>query len=543
MRKKNRQKNKRRKIITKKISRKSKLKKLEPKPKELILILDFGSQYTQLIARRVRENHVYSQLAPYNITAEAISEMAPSGIILSGGPASVYEKTSPLPDKDIFKLGIPILGICYGMQLIAHLLGGKVKVASEREYGKTELFVDDNSDLFYRLPGNLTCWMSHGDQITKLPAGFKTIAHTLNTNQAAISDKRRKIYGVQFHPEVIHTPKGSEILANFLFRISRCSGRWNLSAFIKESIENIKKAVGKKRVICGLSGGVDSSVAALLINKAIGKNLRCVFVDNGLLRKDEGLQIRRIFKDVLGLNLHYVEAQDRFLRRLTNITDPEEKRKIIGDEFVKIFEEEARKFKGVEFLAQGTLYPDVIESVSAFGGPSAKIKTHHNVGGLPLNMKLKLIEPLRELFKDEVRKIGKELALPETILYRQPFPGPGLAIRIIGEVTGERLNILREVDKRVVDEIKKAGFYEQVWQSFAVLLLIKSVGVMGDKRTYDFVVALRCVSSLDGMTADWVQLPYELLELISRRIINEVKGVNRVCYDISSKPPATIEWE
>lgn len=519
------------------------LKKIKPKPKELILILDFGSQYTQLIARRVRENHVYSQIAPYNITAKAILDIAPSGIILSGGPASVYEKTSPLPDKDIFKLGIPILGICYGIQAIAHLLGGKVKVSSEREYGKTELFVDDSSDLFYRLPGNLTCWMSHGDQITKLPVGFKTIAHSLNTAQAAISDKRKKIYGVQFHPEVIHTPKGNEILGNFLFRVCRCSGRWNLHTFVKESIENIKKAAGSRRVICGLSGGVDSAVTALLIHKAIGKNLRCIFVDNGLLRKDEGLQIRKVFKDALRLNLDCVEAQDRFLKRLVNITDPEEKRKIIGDEFVKIFEEKSKKFKGVEFLAQGTLYPDVIESVSAFGGPSAKIKTHHNVGGLPLNMKLKLIEPLRELFKDEVRKIGRELFLPEAILHRQPFPGPGLAIRIIGEVTEERLNILREADKRVVEEIKKAEFYEQVWQSFAVLLPIKSVGVMGDKRTYENVVAIRCVSSLDGMTADWVKLPYELLETIAQRIINEVKGVNRVCYDISSKPPATIEWE
>src|SRR3989338_263157 len=539
------------KIIKKKYGRKNinkaRLVKLKPeKPagkREVVLILDFGSQYTQLIARRVRENRVFSQIVPYSIKAQDIAAIAPKGIILSGGPASVYEKKSPLPDPGILKLGIPILGVCYGMQAITLMLGGKVKVSPRREYGKAELFIDDSSDLFYRLPGNITCWASHGDQAIKMPAGFRSIAHSLNTTASAIADKRRKIYGVQFHPEVAHTSRGSAILGNFLFKICGCAARWRISSFVGEAIEKINKSVGKNRVICGLSGGVDSSVTAMLIHRAIGKNLRCVFIDNGLLRKDEGTQVKRVFKDALHLNLGYVEAEDRFLKRLGGITDPEQKRKIIGDEFVRLFEEEARKFKGVEFLAQGTLYPDVIESVSAFGGPSAVIKTHHNVGGLPIDMKLKLIEPLRELFKDEVRLIGKELGLPEGILYRQPFPGPGLAIRIIGEVTKEALAVLREVDRRVLEEMRKAGLYEQVWQSFAVLLAIKSVGVMGDKRTYENVVALRCVSSSDGMTADWVRLPYELLETISNRIINEVKGVNRVVYDISSKPPATIEWE
>src|SRR3989339_134166 len=511
--------------------------------KETILILDFGSQYTQLIARRVRENRVYSQIVPFNISSASIKELAPKGLILSGGPASVYAKQSPLPDKDILKLGIPILGICYGMQAIAQLAGGKVKFTSEREFGKAELFIDDNTDLFYRLPGNITSWMSHADHIVKAPRGFQTISHTLTTAHAAISDKKKKIYGVQFHPEVAHTPRGNDIIANFLFRISGCSGRWNIKSFITEAINTIKQSAGKSKVVCGLSGGVDSSVAALLIHKAIGNNLRCIFIDNGLLRKDEALQVKKVFKDTFHLNLTHIEAEGRFLKRLAHVSDPEEKRKIIGDEFVKIFEEQAHKIKGVEFLAQGTLYPDVIESIPAFGGPSAKIKTHHNVGGLPLNMKLKLIEPLRELFKDEVRKIGKELGIPEAVLYRQPFPGPGLAIRIIGEVTQERLDILREVDKRVIEEIKKTEFYEQVWQSFAGLLPVKSVGVMGDTRTYENVVAIRCVTSVDGMTADWAKLPHSLLEALSNRIINEVKGVNRVVYDISSKPPATIEWE
>ncbi|MFA4888338.1 MAG: glutamine-hydrolyzing GMP synthase [Candidatus Omnitrophota bacterium] len=509
-----------------------------------ILILDFGSQYTQLIARRVRENKVFSKIIPYNTPAEEIAAMQPKGLILSGGPASVTDKKSPLPDKGIFKLGIPILGVCYGMQVIARMLEGRVKHTKEREYGKTELFIDDNHDLFGHMPGNLTCWASHGDYLTKAPAGFSISAHTTSTPIAAISHKKRKIYGVQFHPEVTHTEKGSQILSNFLFRICGCLGRWTMHAFIKETVESIKKTVGKNDlVVLGLSGGVDSSVAALLIHRAIGRSLRCIFIDNGLLRKDEPEQIKKIFRNIYHLNLDYVDRSKRFLTRLKGVLDPEEKRKIIGDEFVKVFEEEADKVKGVRYLAQGTLYPDVIESISPTGAPSRRIKSHHNVGGLPQHMKLKLLEPLRELFKDEVRAIGRELALPEAIVQRQPFPGPGLAVRIIGDVTDERLRLLREVDRRVIDEIRAANLYDQVWQSFAVLLPIKSVGIMGDERSYEFVVALRCVTSADGMTADWAKLPYEILEKIANRIINEVKGVNRVVYDISSKPPATIEWE
>ncbi len=511
--------------------------------RQTIVILDFGSQYTQLIARRVRENKVFSKILPYNTPAKEIAAFSPKGLILSGGPASVTEKKNPSPDKGIFNLGIPILGICYGMQVISEMMGGKVRHTAEREFGKTELFVDDNSDIFTHLPGNLTCWASHGDYVKKMPVGFHVSAHTMNAPAAAISNKKRKIYGVQFHPEVTHTEKGGHIINNFLFKICGCLGRWTMQSFIKESTEYIKKAIGKDKVVLGLSGGVDSSVVALLIHRLIGRNLRCIFVDNGLLRKDEPQQIKKIFRNMYHLNLAYVDRGKRFLARLKGVTDPEEKRKIIGDEFVKVFEEEAKKVKGVKFLGQGTLYPDVIESASPVGAPSSRIKSHHNVGGLPAHMKLKLIEPLRDLFKDEVRLIARELGLPDSIIHRQPFPGPGLAIRIIGEITPERLNILREVDRRVIEEIRNANLYEQIWQSFAILLPIKSVGVMGDERTYENVVALRCVTSIDGMTADWVKLPYEVLEKISNRIINEVKGVNRVVYDISSKPPATIEWE
>lgn len=511
--------------------------------RESILILDFGSQYTQLIARRVREHKVFSRILPFNTTAKQIQEIAPKGIILSGGPASVTEKNAPVPDKEIFKLGIPILGICYGMQVMAESLDGKTKHTKEREFGRTELFIDDNKDLLSNIPGNFTCWASHGDYVTKMPAGFIIAAHTLNAPIAAIANKKRKMYGVQFHPEVTHTEKGSQIISNFLFRICGCVGRWNMRSFIKESIENIRKTVGDSKVVLGLSGGVDSAVAALLINKAIGKNLRSIFIDNGVMRKNESEQIRKIFRTMYHLNLDCVDASKRFLTKLKDVTDPETKRKIIGKIFVEVFEEEAAKIKGVKFLGQGTLYPDVIESISPTGAPSAKIKSHHNVGGLPEHMKLKLIEPLRDLFKDEVRLIGRELELPENILNRQPFPGPGLAIRIIGAVTPERLEILREVDLRVLEEITRANLYNQLWQSFAVLLPIKSVGVMGDERTYENVAALRCVTSSDGMTADWVKLPYEVLDRISNRVINEVKGVNRVVYDITSKPPATIEWE
>lgn len=507
-----------------------------------IVILDFGSQYTQLIARRIRELHIYSEILPYNATIDEIRKHRPKGIILSGGPASVYHPDAPKPDERIFDLNIPILGICYGLQLLTQHFGGEVVKAERHEYGRAELEILDHEDLFYGLPNEIHVWMSHGDRVTKLPEGFKPIARTYNAPFAAIRNREKKIWGVQFHPEVSHTYLGKEILKNFAVRICGCSQDWTMGNFLKEKEQEIRQMVDGKKAICALSGGVDSSVAAVLVHNAIGDNLTCIFVDNGLLRKGEREKVEKTFRDHFHIPLVVVDAKERFLIALKGITDPEKKRKIIGNLFIEIFEEEAKKIPDVEFLVQGTLYPDVIESVSV-KGPSAVIKTHHNVGGLPEKMNLKLIEPLRELFKDEVRELGKELGLPDEIVYRQPFPGPGLAIRIIGEVNEKDLNILREADAIVVEEIKKAGLYRDLWQSFAVLLPVHTVGVMGDYRTYEKVIVVRAVESTDGMTADWARLPYELLDRIMRRIINEVKGVNRVVYDITSKPPGTIEWE
>jgi GMP synthase (glutamine-hydrolysing) len=509
---------------------------------EKILVLDFGSQYTQLIARRIRESKVYSEIFPFNADIERIKAFQPKGIVLSGGPRSVYEEGAPLPDKEIFELGIPVLGICYGMQAMAHMLGGRVAKAQKREYGRAELIVDSDRDLFKGIPSRTRVWMSHGDRIEEMPPGFEVIGHTDNSPIAGMANREKRFYALQFHPEVVHTEHGTKILQNFIYGICHARPLWEIHSFIEWSVEKIRETVNGKKVLCALSGGVDSSVTALLVHKAIGDNLICIFVDNGLLRKGEAEKVKKTFEENFHIHLIYVDASKRFLEKLKGITDPEKKRKIIGNEFIAVFEEEAKKIKGIEFLAQGTLYPDVIESVS-FKGPSAVIKSHHNVGGLPEVMKLKLIEPLRELFKDEVRAIGKELGLPDEICWRHPFPGPGLAIRCIGEVTEERLKVLREADSIVLEEIKRAGLYRELWQAFAVLLPVKSVGVMGDERTYENVVAVRAVTSLDGMTADWARLPYDLMERISLRIINEVRGVNRVVYDISSKPPSTIEWE
>ena len=510
---------------------------------ERILILDFGSQYTQLIARRVREAKVYCEIFPFNAGLDKVKAFRPKGLILSGGPSSVYDTGAPLINKAHLEVGVPMLGICYGMQLQTYVLGGVVAKSQKREYGKAELIIDKKDGLFrgFGEGGKAVVWMSHGDRIEKMPAGFSSIAHTDNSPTAAMADEKKKFYGVQFHPEVVHTPQGAQILRNFVYDICGCNPSWNMALFVDYSVSEITKTIGDKKVICGLSGGVDSSVAAVLVNKAVGNQLTCIFVNNGVLRKNEAEKVLQTFKE-MGLKLIYVDASSQFLRRLTDIQDPEKKRKIIGNTFIDVFDKAAYDVGGAEFLVQGTLYPDVIESVS-FKGPSAVIKSHHNVGGLPETMKLKLVEPLRELFKDEVRAIGRELKMPIDIIERQPFPGPGLAIRIIGEVTEPRLSILRDADVIVLEEIKKAGLYKDIWQSFAVLLPIKTVGVMGDERTYENVVAIRAVTSQDGMTADWAKLPYDLMGTLSNRIINEVKGVNRVVFDISSKPPSTIEWE
>ncbi|MBK6687528.1 MAG: glutamine-hydrolyzing GMP synthase [Deltaproteobacteria bacterium] len=510
-----------------------------------VLVLDFGSQYTQLIARRIREQRVYSEIWPCTKSLADIRAFAPKAIVLSGGPSSVHEVGSPSVDPALFELGVPILGICYGMQLTSHLLGGRVVPADHREYGRAEVQHDPDDSLLFGFEAHdpIEVWMSHGDQVERLPEGFKVIGRSATCPYAVVADPQRKIYGIQFHPEVVHTPRGNEILANFLFRIAKLSPGWTMGGFIEREIEKVRAQVGSDQVICGLSGGVDSSVTAALLFKAIGAQLIPVFVNNGVLRAGEAEQVQTIFRDRLGMDLRYVDASEQFLSALAGVTDPEQKRKIIGRVFIEVFEAAAKEAgASAKWLAQGTLYPDVIESVS-FKGPSATIKSHHNVGGLPERMHLKLIEPLRELFKDEVRILGEELGLPNDVVGRQPFPGPGLAIRVLGEVTSDKLELLRAADRIVLEEIRRAGLYDAIWQSFAVLLPVRSVGVMGDARTYEFTCAIRAVSSIDGMTADWSPIPYEVLGRMSNRIINEVRGINRVVYDISSKPPATIEWE
>ncbi|MCP4744613.1 MAG: glutamine-hydrolyzing GMP synthase [Desulfobacteraceae bacterium] len=509
----------------------------------MILIIDFGSQFNQLIARRVRECQVYCQIEAPTITIDQIKNINPKGIILSGGPASIYEANSPKADTGIFDLGIPILGICYGMQFMMDSLGGKVKCAQKREYGFAELQIERQNGIFDNVASPNQVWMSHGDSIEQLPSDFVITASTANTAIAAADNDQKRFYGLQFHPEVEHTRKGTQMIRHFLVDICGCKGNWTMNSFSKHAMDQVRESVGDGHVILGLSGGVDSSVTALLIHKAIGDRLTCIFVDNGLLRKNEAEKLRQKFQNHLNINIRFVNAAKLFLDAISGVSDPEEKRKIIGKIFMDVFEAEAQKIENAEFLAQGTLYPDIIESQSAFGGPTAVIKSHHNVGGLPEFMKLKLVEPLKYLFKDEVRKLGKELGLDDELIWRQPFPGPGLAIRVIGEVTEKRLAILREADAVLLDEIREQGYYKKLWQSFAVLLPIKSVGIMGDGRTYENIVAIRAVTSKDAMTADWARLPHKFLAKISNRIINEVRGINRVVYDISSKPPSTIEWE
>lgn len=510
---------------------------------ETIIVLDFGSQYSQLIARRIRECHVYSQVVPYHTAAAAIAAQAPCGIILSGGPASVYETDAPRVDPGIFELGVPVLGICYGMQITMQTFGGEVVRGAQREYGRAELTCLEADPLWEGLPTQFNVWMSHGDKVACLPKGSKQLARTANTEYAAVAIPARRFWGIQFHPEVVHSEFGVELIRNFCHRICGCQGLWTMASFIAEAVADIRAKVGQEHVILGLSGGVDSSVAAALLHKAIGSQLTCIFVDNGLLRKGEAAGVQKLFCDNFKMDLCFVDATDRFLEKLAGVSEPEAKRKVIGHEFVEVFADAARSIPDVKWLAQGTTYPDVIESVSINGNPSQVIKSHHNVGGLPKDLKFKLLEPLARLFKDEVREVGRQLGLPEPVVMRQPFPGPGLGVRHLGAVSRETLDILREADAIMVEEIKLAGLYYKTWQAFAVFLPIRSVGVMGDCRTYDYVIALRAVESVDGMTADWVDLPHALLQRIANRIINEVAGVNRVVYDITSKPPGTIEWE